>query len=75
VKFRTRRFRGNVMDVAAKSTATSPMTLFAADEDLDAEGPAAAWAFPGPRLPAPGRLRFPAACESSISRALCDMSG
>jgi hypothetical protein len=32
VKFRTRRFRGNVMDVAAKSVATSPMSLSAAIE-------------------------------------------
>ena len=33
VKFRTRRFRGNAMDVAAKSVATSPMTLSAAEAD------------------------------------------
>jgi hypothetical protein len=30
VKSCTRRFRGNVMDVPAKSPATSPMTLSAA---------------------------------------------
>jgi hypothetical protein len=32
VKSCTTRFRGNVLDTAAKSVATSPMTLFAADE-------------------------------------------